>query len=81
MYKLLQTRSKRDLIHRVKRMPERNISMIWYKNGFLYKGHTNGNGNVLEGEGVLMLGDGSYYQGMSQMPPRQIQIWSRFVEN
>ena len=62
MYKLLQVSQKNDLIYRELRAKnEPDKKTIWFKNGFLYKGMTQN--NFLHGQGLLLLGDGTYYQG------------------
>ena len=62
MYKLISLSEKSDLIYQIKHNPKTsNQATIWFKNGFLYHGEVRG--NIMEGKGLLLLGDGSHYQG------------------
>ena len=66
MYKLLSRNKKENIIYKeltIRKSPEKKI--IWFKNGFYYKGETEN--TYLHGKGILLLGDGSYYQGKCLM--------------
>ena len=62
MYKLLTVSDRKKLIHKtVIDSDNPNRGTIWFKNGFLYRGDLSN--NRLHGNGLLLLGDGSYYLG------------------
>lgn len=62
MYKLLSVSNRNEIIHKVSKDPDYpQRATIWFKNGFLYRGEVLE--NKLHGQGLLLLGDGSYYKG------------------
>jgi hypothetical protein len=66
MYKLLSVSNRKEIIHKTildSDNPQKGT--VWFKNGFLYRGDLYE--NRLHGNGLLLLGDGSYYLGESNI--------------
>ena len=58
----MSTCNIKENVYKIEKDPQnRNKARIWFKNGFLYKGEIYK--NDLSGNGLLLLGDGSYYSG------------------
>lgn len=78
MYKLLSVSNRKDIIHKTIRDPKNpEKATIWFKNGFLYRGDVVD--NQLHGNGVLLLGDGSYYSGEFFFPSNLRSIPKRLL--